>query len=63
SRIMLEVTGQRGLESFLSFDGDMVVRLKKGDRIEIEKSEMQTTLVQLKQVPFLENIRNKMRQI
>lgn len=63
SRIMLELTGQGDLEPFLSFDGDTVVKLKKGDRIEIEKSELQTTLVQLKQVPFLENIRSKMRQI
>lgn len=63
SRIMLELTGQGDLEPFLSFDGDKVVKLKKGDRIEIERSEIQTTLVQLKQVPFLENIRSKMRQI
>lgn len=63
SRIMLELTGQGDIEPFLSFDGDTVVRLNRGDRIEIEKSAIETTLVQLKQVPFLENIRNKMRQI
>lgn len=63
SRIMLELTGQGDSEPFLSFDGDTAVKLKKGDRIEIEKSEIKTTLVQLKEVPFLENIRKKMRQI
>lgn len=63
SRIMLELTGQGDIEPFLSFDGDTVVNLRKGDRIEIGRAEIVTTLVQLKQVPFLENIRNKMRQI
>lgn len=63
SHIVLEVTGRGDIEPLLSFDGDTVVKLKKDDRIEITKSEMVTTLVQLKQVPFLENIRNKMRQI
>ena len=47
----------------LSFDGDTVVDIEPGDTIEIAKSEIETTLIQLKQVPFLENIRNKMKQI
>lgn len=63
SRIMLEMLDQRDVNPILTFDGDVAVPLKKGDRIEIEKSEIETTLVQLKQVPFLENIRQKMRQI
>ena len=44
-------------------DGDTVVDIEPGDTIEIAKSEIETTLIQLKQVPFLENIRNKMKQI
>lgn len=63
SEITLELTGQGELEPFLSFDGDTAVRLRQGDRIGIGKSKIRTTLVQLKQVPFLENIRNKMKQI
>lgn len=63
SRIMLELIDEGDIEPFLSFDGDTLVKLKKGDRIEIGKSDIRTTLVQLKQVPFLENIRSKMRQI
>ncbi len=47
----------------LSFDGDTVVDIKPADTIEIAKAEIDTKLIQLKQVPFLENIRNKMRQI
>lgn len=63
SRIMLEVAGREEVEQFLSFDGDTVVQLKRGDRIEIECSEITTTLIQLKRVSFLENIRCKMKQI
>lgn len=63
NRIMLKVTGGEDREQFLSFDGDTVVRLRRGDRIEVERSEITTTLVQLSQVSFLENIRKKMKQI
>ena len=63
SRIMMKVSGREEVEQFLSFDGDTVVELRRGDRIEVERSEIATTLIQLKQVSFLENIRCKMRQI
>ena len=63
NRIMLKVTGGEDREQFLSFDGDTVVKLRRGDRIEVERSEITTTLVQLSQVSFLENIRKKMKQI
>lgn len=63
SKIILEVTGREEVEQFLSFDGDTIVQLKKGDRIEIESSGITTTLIQLKRVSFLENIRCKMKQI
>ena len=56
NRIMLKVTGGEDREQFLSFDGDTVVKLRRGDRIEVERSEITTTLVQLSQVSFLENI-------
>ena len=63
NRIMLKVTGGEDREQFLSFDGDTVVKLRRGDRIEVERSEITTTLVQLSQVSFLENIRKKMNHI
>ena len=63
NRIMLKVTGGEDREQFLSFDGDTVVKLRRGDRIEVERSENTTTLVQLSQVSFLENIRKKMKHI
>ena len=63
NRIMLKVTGGEDREQFLSFDGDTVVKLRRGDRIEVERSEITTTLVQLSQFSFLENIRKKMKHI
>ena len=63
NRIMLKVTGGEDREQFLSVDGDTVVKLRRGDRIEVERSEITTTLVQLSQVSFLENIRKKMKHI
>lgn len=43
NRIMLKVTGGEDREQFLSFDGDTVVKLRRGDRIEVERSEITTT--------------------
>ena len=63
NRIMLKVTGGEDREQFLSFDGDTVVKLRRGDRIEVERSEITPTLVQLSQVSCLENIRKKMKHI
>ena len=59
--LQIQTTGRTKVS--LSFDGDTVVDIEPGDTIEIAKSEIETTLIQLKQVPFLENIRNKMKQI
>lgn len=59
--LRIQTTGRTKVS--LSFDGDTVVDIEPGDTIEIAKSEIETTLIQLKQVPFLENIRNKMKQI
>ena len=63
SRIMLEIAQDRKVKQVLSFDGDTVVPLKCGDQIEIARSGITTPLIQLEQVPFLDNIRRKMRQI
>lgn len=63
SRITVKMGGRAEGKQFLSFDGDTTVEIKMGDRIEVERSGESTTLIQLKEVSFLENIRQKMRQI
>lgn len=61
--IELEITGRGETGKFLSFDGDTQVNLKNGDLVRIERSETVTTLVRLKKVSFLENLRDRMKQI
>lgn len=63
SKITLKINGRENIEESVSFDGDTMVQLKAGDEIEIECSEIRTTLIKLRDVSFLENIRCKMRQI
>lgn len=63
SKITLKINGRKNIEESVSFDGDTMVQLKAGDEIEIECSEIRTTLIKLRDVSFLENIRCKMRQI
>lgn len=45
------------------FDGDQVFPLHYGERLEICRAPKYTTLIQLKNVSFLENIRQKMDRI
>lgn len=61
--IELEITGRGETGKFLSFDGDTQVNLKNGDMVRIERSETVTTLIRLKKVSFLENLRDRMKQI
>ena len=61
--IELEITGRGETGKFLSFDGDTQVSLKNGDLVRIERSETVTTLIRLKKVSFLENLRDRMKQI
>ncbi len=61
--IELEITGRGETGKFLSFDGDTQVNLKNGDLVRIERSETVTTLIRLKKVSFLENLRDRMKQI
>lgn len=61
--IELEITGRGETGKFLSFDGDTQVNLKNGDLVRIERSEIVTTLIRLKKVSFLENLRDRMKQI
>ncbi len=43
-----------------AFDGNLSGQVEKGDRIVISQSRLNTELVQLKQVSFLQNLSNKM---
>ena len=61
--IELEITGRGETGKFLSFDGDTQGNLKNGDLVRIERSETVTTLIRLKKVSFLENLRDRMKQI
>ena len=61
--IELEITGRGETGKFLSFDGDTQVNLKNGDLVRIERSETVTTLIRLKKVSFLENLRDRMKQM
>ena len=45
------------------FDGDQVMNLGAGEELEIRESDSYTTLIQLKDVPFLENIRKKLTRV
>lgn len=63
SRISVRIGGRGQGGVSVSFDGEAMARLLPGEQVEIEQSQSRTTLLQLKQKPFLENIRNKMQQI
>ena len=45
------------------FDGDQVLALEPGDAVEIRRSGKYTSLIQLGNAPFLENLRKKMARI
>lgn len=62
-QIRVELSGQEGVSQAAVFDGDSVARLYPGDSIEIRRSEIRTTLIKLKNISFLDNLRNKMAGI
>lgn len=43
-----------------AFDGNLADEIQKADRLVVRRSELETVLVQLKQVSFLQNLSNKM---
>ena len=45
------------------FDGDLALNLGTGESLEIRESQSCTTLIQLRDVSFLENLRSKMNPI
>lgn len=61
--IRIEMMGQKDLCQAAVFDGDTAVELLPGDCLEIHRSEIKTILVELKNLSFLDNLRNKMAGI
>ena len=62
-KISLRLLQQRDGEQTAVFDGDQVLELGCGDTLEICRSQSCTTLIQLRNVSFLENLRSKMDRI
>lgn len=61
--IRIEIAGEESRGPVAVFDGDTTTEMYAGDYIDIGKSELQTTLVKLKNISFLDNLRNKMAGI
>lgn len=62
-RIEIEALGNDDSGQVAVFDGDLAIDMKVGDRIRIERSEVETVLVKLKHVSFLDNLRSKLAGI
>lgn len=61
--IRIEMMGQNGVRQAAVFDGDTAAELYPGDCMEIRRAEIKTVLVKLKNISFLDNLRNKMAGI
>ena len=62
-RIRIEIVGEEGVSQAAVFDGDSAVCLAPGDWIDLKRAEIKTILVKLKNLSFLDNLRNKMAGI
>ena len=62
-RIEIEALGNDDLGQVAVFDGDTTIRMMVGDRILIERSQVETILVKLKNISFLDNLRSKLAGI
>ncbi|MCI9202126.1 MAG: NAD(+)/NADH kinase [Lachnospiraceae bacterium] len=62
-RVGIRVLENVGQKQMAVFDGDQVVNLDDTEVLEIRESESFTTLIQLKDVPFLVNIREKLTRV
>ena len=59
----IRVLENAGQKQMAVFDGDQMMDLGAGEVLEIRESDSSTTLIQLKDVPFLENIRKKLTRV
>lgn len=57
-RVSIRLTGCA--QQTAVFDGDQILPIREGDTLEICRSKCYVTLIQLQNVSFLENLRNKM---
>ena len=62
-RIEIHLMEYRDKEQTAVFDGDQVVDLRPGDTLEIFRSRNHTVLIKLKNISFLETLRNKMDRV
>ena len=61
--VEIEVLGNDDAGQVAVFDGDQAVYMKVGDRIRIARSDIETILVKLKNISFLDNLRSKLTGI
>lgn len=62
-RVRLKVARDAFQKQMVVFDGDRVVDISCGESLEIVRSESDTKLIKLKNVSFLDNLRNKMARV
>jgi NAD+ kinase len=58
--VEIYVKEQPGQSQIAVFDGDHALRLDGGRRLRVRRSAHETYMIRLKDVSFLENLRNKM---
>ena len=61
--IGIRVLKNVGQKQMAVFDGDQVIDLDSSEVLRIRESKKNTTLIQLKDVPFLVNIREKLARV
>ena len=62
-QIEIEALGNDDQGQVAVFDGDTAICMMVGDRIRIERSQVETILVKLKNISFLDNLRSKLAGI
>lgn len=58
--IEIEILGYDDEGQAVVFDGGAAVRLKVGDRLCVERSRVETIMIKLREVSFVDNLRSKM---
>lgn len=61
--VEISLTGYTGRKQMVVFDGDQTVDIDSSEKLTIRCSSNYTTLVRLKNVSFLENLRDKMNRV
>lgn len=61
--IEIRLSESAGRKQTVVFDGDQTLDIDGSERLVIRRSDSYTTLIQLKQVSFLENLRDKMTRV